>query len=66
MHLFQVAGVFICEFPIAEVVPFLHVPEASSWQAINGTTSTKEISTAKYSMQHFHKSKTFLSGEYNN
>jgi hypothetical protein len=49
MHLFQVAGVFSCEFPIAEVAPFLHAPVTKHRTSENGTTSTKEISTAKYS-----------------
>lgn len=57
MHLFQVARVFNCKFPIEEVASFLHDPEARSWQAINETTSAKEIATVKYSMQHFHKSR---------
>ena len=46
----QVTGGFNCEFLLVEVAPFLHAPEASSGQAVNGTTSTKEISTAKSSM----------------
>jgi len=49
MHLLQVAGVFSCEFPIAKVVPFLRAPVTKHRTSKNGTTSTKEISTAKYS-----------------
>ncbi len=49
MLVFQVAGVFSCKFPIAEVVPFLHDPVAKHRTSKNGTTFTKEMSTAKYS-----------------
>ena len=49
MHLLQVAGIFSCEFLIAKVAPFLHAPVTKHRTSKNGTTSTKEISTAKYS-----------------
>ncbi|MFW2504030.1 hypothetical protein [Clostridium diolis] len=47
MHLFQVARVFNCEFPIEEVASFLHDPVTSTGQAKSGTTSTEEMSAAK-------------------
>ena len=43
MNLLQVAGVFSCEFLIAEVAPFLHAPVTKHRTSKNGTTSTEEI-----------------------
>jgi len=48
MHLFEVAGVFSCEFLSVEVVP-IYACSQHVVTSINGTTSTKEMSTAKYS-----------------
>jgi len=57
-----VAGVFSCEFLIAEVALFLHAPVTKHRTSKNGTTSTKEMSTAKYSNATLHKSMPLISG----
>jgi len=46
----QVTWGFSCEFLIAEVVPISACSQGKLGTSKNGTTSTKEISTAKSSM----------------
>ena len=47
--MFQVAGVFSCEFLSAEVVPTFACSQGKLETSKTGTTSNEEISTAKYS-----------------
>jgi len=56
-----VAGVFSCEFLSVEVVP-IYACSQHVVTSKNGTTSTEEMSTAKYSNATLHKSMPFISG----
>jgi hypothetical protein len=57
-----VAGVFSCEFLTVEVVPIYACSRNKFVTSKNGTTSTEEMSTTKYSNATLHKYMPFISG----